>query len=366
MKLVPGGRRTRPRSHLHPGAYSAPGTAPGTLTFNPDAARPSISLIAYGPEDFVEREIEDLEEIRKERGAWPVIWVNVDGVEHGEVLSQIADIFQLHMLAMEDVVNIGQRAKVEPYDEDLFIVVRSPMGEPPSTEQLSIFVGPGYVLTLQEKPGDVFDGVRERIRTGRLRIRSSEPDYLAYALLDAVIDSYFPVLDSLTEQLEDLEERVLDSPDQSLVTDIHRVRRTLVGLRRAVGPHREALNTLLRDTRYIRAETAVFLRDSYDHAIRILDLLDSQREIASDLMSTYLSALSNRMNEVMKVLTIVATVFIPLSFVAGLYGMNFNPEVSPWNMPELNWFFGYPFALGLMAAVAAAFLGLVWHKGYFR
>ncbi len=366
MKLIPGSKRKKRRAHLDTGAYLAPGTAPGTLTFDPDAARPSIRLIAYSPDDFVEREIEDLEEIRVERGEWPVIWVNVDGVGHGEVLSQIAEIFQLHMLAVEDVVNVGQRAKVEPYDEDLFIVARMPMGEPPATEQLSIFVGPGYVLTLQEKPGDVFDAVRERIRTGRLRIRSSDPDYLTYALLDAVIDSYFPVLDALAEQLEDLEERVLDSPDKSLVSDIHRIRRTLVGLRRAVGPHREALNTLLRDTRYIRAETAVFLRDSYDHTIRILDLLDSQREIASDLMSTYLSALSNKMNEVMKVLTIVATIFIPLGFVAGLYGMNFNPEVSPWNMPELNWFFGYPFALGLMAAVAAAFLGLVWRKGWFR
>ena len=366
MKLIPQGRGRRRRAHLDPGAYSAPGTAPGTLAFDPDAPRPSLQLIAYTSDDLLEREVEDPEEIRRALAEWPVVWVNVDGVGHAEVLRQISDIFQLHMLAVEDVVSLGQRAKVEPYEEDLFIVAHMPTADLPCTEQVSMFVGKGYVLTLQEGlPGDVFASVRERIRKGRLRIRSSEPDYLMYALLDAIVDSYFPVLDALADELERLEEEVLSSPDQSTVAKIHHVRRTLIGLRRAVGPHREVLNALLRGESYVRAETNVFLRDVYDHAIRIIDLLEVQREIASDLMATYLSAVNNRMNEVMKVLTIVATIFIPLSFVAGLYGMNFNPDVSPWNMPELDWFLGYPFALALMVAIAAAFLGFIWRRGWF-
>ena len=358
--------RRRRAAHLDIGAYSAPGTAPGSASFDPDAPWPSIKLIAYSAEELVERTIEDPQEIRAELGKWPVVWVNVDGVGHGEVLHQIGEIFQHHMLAMEDVAKVGQRAKVEPYDEDLFIVAHMPAAEPPATEQVSIFLGPGHVLTIQERAGDVFEGVRERIRKGRLRIRSSEPDYLTYALLDAIIDSYFPVLDALAGELEALEDEVLGSPDQSTVEQIHRMRRTLVGLRRTVAPHREALNTLLREESYIRPQTALFMRDTYDHAIRIMDLLESQREIASDLMSTYLSAVSNRMNEIMKVLTIVATIFIPLGFIAGVYGMNFNPEISPLNMPELNWFWGYPFALVLMAAVAGGFVFFIRRRGWFR
>jgi magnesium transporter len=353
------------RAPVRPGRYLEPGTAPGTLVFDPAAPHPAMQLIAYSADDLVERTIEDPEEIRAELGRWPVVWINVDGIGNGELLRRIGEIFRVHLLAMEDVVNLGQRAKVEPYDEDLFIVARMPTADLPQTEQVSIFLGSAYVLTIQERPGDVFESVRERIRKGRLRVRSSSPDYLVYALLDAIVDSFFPILDITGEELHRLEDEVLDAPDKSTVHQIHRIRRTLVELRRAVGPHREALNTLLREASYIRAETAVFLRDTYDHAIRIMDLLETQREISSDLMATYLSAVSNRMNEVMKVLTIVATIFIPLGFIAGVYGMNFNSDVSPWNMPELNWFLGYPFALSLMAGVAAAFLWLIWRRGWF-
>ena len=367
MRLPLGSRRQRRRSHLDPGRYAAPGTAPGTLVFDPEAPPPVIRLIAYSPEAFVEVDVGDPEEVQAYLAEWPVVWVDIDGHGDGEVLGRIGEIFGLHLLALEDVVSLGQRAKVEPYEKDLFIVTRMPTAEPPLTEQVSIFLGERHVLTIQERPGDPFEGVRERIRRGRLRIRSSTPDYLVYALLDALVDSYFPVLDDLAIELERLEEEVLDSPDEGTVAAIHRVRRALVGLRRVIGPHREVLNSLLRDpTSHIRAETAVFLRDVYDHAIRIMDLLESQREIAADLMSAYMSSISNRMNEVMKVLTIVATLFIPLGFIAGVYGMNFNPDVSPWNMPELNWFLGYPFALLLMAAVAGGFLVLIWRKGWFR
>ncbi len=360
-------RRGARRASLSPGRYSAPGTAPGTLVFDPDAPRPTIRLMAYGPEGVEEREVEEPEELEAETGNWPVVWVNVDGLGHGDVLRRLSDLFGLHPLALEDVVNVGQRAKAEAYDEDLFVIAHMPIGRPPETEQVSMFLGTGFLLTIQQKPGDVFDGVRDRIRSGKGRIRRMGPDYLAYALLDAVVDSYFPVFDALGEELEELEEAVLGSPDQSTVAEIHRLRRTLIALRRTLGPHRELVNSLLRETHpLVTTATVVFLRDVYDHIIRISDLLESSREISSDLMATYLSSVSNRMNEVMKVLTIIATIFIPLGFIAGVYGMNFNPEVSPLNMPELNWVWGYPFALSIMAGVAGVFLALIWRRGWFK
>jgi magnesium transporter len=233
------------------------------------------------------------------------------------------------------------------------------------TEQVSLFLGERFVLTFQEKPGDCLDCVRDRIRSGTGRIRQAGPDYLAYAVLDAVIDNFFPVLEGAGEYLEELEATVLSNPDEGTVSKIHGIKRQLLRLRRAVWPQREALNSMLREgTSLIAEDTKVYLRDSYDHTIQIIDLLENYREIASGLMDVYLSSVSNRMNEVMKVLTIFAAIFIPLTFIAGIYGMNFDPERSPWNMPELDWYLGYPFALGLMAAVGVGMLVYFRHKGW--
>jgi magnesium transporter len=296
-----------------------------------------------------------------------VVWVNVDGPGDAEILTRLGEIFSLHRLALEDVVNLGQRAKVEGYDEDLFIVARTPDTETSTSEQVTLLLGPGFLLSFQERVGDYFEGVRERIRHGKGRIRKSGADYLAYALLDAVIDSYFPVLDWIAEELEDLEEAVLSSPDKETVSSIYEMKRRLLDLRRNIAPHREALNTLIRDPGdQIEEETALHLRDTYDHTIRIAEMVDSQRDLCSDLMSTYLSVVSNRMNEVMKVLSIIGTVFIPLGFIAGLYGMNFDPEASPYNMPELGWYLGYPFALLLMGGTALGLLIYFWKRGWFR
>ena len=344
----------------------AVGKAPGTLSIDPDWPRPVLRIMAYRPEEFVEKEIE-VEEIPEFLEAWSVVWVNVDGLGDEAVLRRLGEIFSLHRLALEDVVNLGQRAKVEAYEEDLFIVARSPGGPGVPGEQLTFLLGEGYVLSFQESPGDSFDGVRERIRHGKGKIRKSGADYLAYALLDAVIDSYFPVLEVISESLEALEQEVLSSPDRSTVAQIYEVKRRLLDLRRTIWPHREALNSLIRDSGdFVSDETALYFRDTYDHCLRIAEMVDSQRDLCSDLMATYLSVVSNRMNEVMKVLSIIGTVFIPLGFIAGLYGMNFDPEASPFNMPELGWYLGYPFALLLMGSVALGLLIYFWKKGWFR
>jgi magnesium transporter len=344
-----------------------PGEAPGTLAVDPDATPTSIRLFAYGPEGFLEKEGVPLEEAVGQLGKWPVVWINVDGLGDTGSIRSLGESFGLHRLAVEDVVNVGQRAKAEPYDDHVFLV--APMlsfEDRLQAEQLSLFVGNGWVLTFQERRGDRFDPVRERIRHGRGKIRTVGADYLAYALLDAVIDGGFPVAERISEILDGLEEEVLVDPDPSTVGKIQRIRNDLLGFRRAAWPLRDVVATLLRgDSAVFDRETLVYLRDCHDHTMRVLDLVETYREVASGLMDGYMSQMSHRMNEVMKVLTIIATIFIPLSFIAGVYGMNFDSEVSRWNMPELHWVWGYPFALGMMLAAA---LGMLWwfrKKGWF-
>jgi magnesium transporter len=317
-----------------------------------------VTLMGYGTEGIEELTVESLDEIPRAMERWPTVWVNVVGVGDVETVSRIGELFALHPLALEDVVHLGQRAKVEEYDEQLFIVARSVLrNEAESSEQISLFVGTSYVVTFQEVPGDPFDPVRDRLRGGRRRIRQGGSDYLAYALLDAVIDQHFPVLDALGQRLEELERTVVADPDDHTLHDLLQVRSELLGLRRDLLPHRDLLQALIRgESPLVRASTTVYLRDCADHVDQLNDLLSVYRELSSDLMACYLSSVSNRMNEVMKVLTIIATIFIPLGFVAGVYGMNFDPGVSPWNMPELGWRFGYPAVLALMAAVAVGML----------
>ncbi len=343
-----------------------PGAAPGHLAADPDAAPSAIRLVAYGPEGLLEKEGLTLAEALATVGKWPVVWVNVDGLQDVETIRALGESFGLHRLAVEDVVNVGQRAKVEPYEDHVFVVAPMPsFDDRIAFEQLSLFVGKGWVLTFQERRGDSFDPVRERIRHGRGKIRHSGADYLAYAILDAVVDAGFPIVEKIGDLLDALEEEVLTDPQRATVAKIQRVRNDLLGFRRAEWPVRDAFATLLRgESPVFEAETLVYLRDCHDHAVRILDLVETYREVGSGLMDTYLSGLSHRMNEVMKVLTIIATVFMPLSFVAGIYGMNFDGEVSRWNMPELRWPFGYLFALGLMGISTAAMLLWFRRKGW--
>ena len=360
MKVARHGRRRR----VSP--LGLPGAPPGTLTVRAEAAQPIIGMIAYGPERYTEEEIRDLTSVKDALGALPVTWINVNGLGDEDILTGLGEIFNLHPLSLEDIVNVHQRAKVEPYDNYQFLIARMIMlREGLETEQVSIVLGENYVLTFQERPGDCFDPVRERIRKGLGRIRKAGADYLAYALLDAIVDAYFPVLEEFGERLETLEDRVVERPDTATVARIHNAKRDLLTLRRAIWPQREAINTLIRDeSTLITQPTRVYLRDCYDNAVQIIDMVETYRELASGLLDFYLSSVSNRMNEVMKVLTVIATIFIPLTFIAGVYGMNFNPEWSPYSMPELRSRWGYPAVWLVMVAIAVVMLILFRRKGW--
>jgi magnesium transporter len=342
-------RRKRPLVRRTTG----PGASPGTVAPPPDAHPTTVRVLAYGPDRVEDSDLDDLDRVRELLPAFPVVWVDVAGLAAAERIQAIGRLFSIHPLALEDVANPHQRAKVEQFESQDFIVMRMPPlpGEE-DTDQLSLFLGEGVVITFQERPGDCLDPVRERIRKQRGRIRNLGADYLAYAIIDAVIDSYFPLLEQLGEQLEDLEDDTVLRPSPGIVATVYDIRRRLLAYRRAVWPLREAINVLVRDpvTR-VGAETRIYLRDCYDHAVQIVDLLELYRETASGLMEVYLSSISNRMNEIMKVLTIISTLFIPLTFLAGLYGMNFNTQASPLNMPELNWRWGYPLLIAGMIAI---------------
>ena len=343
-----------------------PGAVPGTLEVDPGAPFPKIHVIGFSADRMEEKQVTDLTELPAFLETWPVTWVNVDGIGDSATLLALADIFQIHKLALEDVVHVHQRSKVDEYDNNLFIVARmaSYVGNKLETEQLSIFLGDGYIMTFQEREGDCLDPVRDRVRKGKGRIRHSGADYLAYAILDAVVDAWFPVLEDFGEVLESLEESILKKPDSPTISSIHRVKRDLLEVRRTVWPTRETLNSLMREDDFIQADIHLYLRDCYDHVIQIIDMIESYRDMASGLMEFYLSSVSNRMNEVMKVLTIIATIFIPLTFMAGIYGMNFNPEVSPWNMPELNWKYGYPVFWVLMIGVGGIMVLFFRRRGW--
>ncbi|MDF1535272.1 MAG: magnesium/cobalt transporter CorA [bacterium] len=333
-----------------------PGEVPGTVQTDPGAPFPVIHIISFSPEESVEVEHATVEEIGSCLEKWPVTWVNVDGLGDADTLIALAELFGIHGLALEDVVHVHQRPKVEEYEDNLFIVARmlSLAEGRVGSEQVGVFLGDRFVLTFQERQGDCLDPVRERIRKARGRIRKFGADYLAYAILDAVVDAWFPLLEDYGELLDNLEVVILDEPDETTVNDIHRVKRDLMEIRRTVWPMRETVNSLFRNDSFIKPETQLYLRDCYDHVAQVIDMVESYRDMASGLMDVYLSSISNRMNEVMKVLTIIATIFIPLTFVAGIYGMNFNTEASPFNMPELNWKYGYPAFWGLMLVIGGA------------
>lgn len=335
-----------------------PGSAPGLLQIDPEAPKPQISVLAYRPESFVDAKLASVAEIKDYLDEWPAVWVNVDGLGDADVLEELGELFGIHRLALEDIVNVGQRPKAEPYQDELYVVLRAPSDATRrGVEQLSLFLGKNFLVTFQESSGDCFDGIRARLRQQETLVRSHPPDFLLYALIDAVIDAYFPKVESLRDRLESIESRILESPDRGSVARLLATKRRVLDLRRAVWPLRDCVSKLQRDAAdYVSETTSMYLRDCLDHSLRLVELIELQREHVGDLMSTYMSVVSNRMNEVMKVLTIIATIFIPLSFIAGLYGMNFNSDISRWNMPELNWVGGYPFALSLMAAVAAGML----------
>ncbi|HUT50087.1 MAG TPA: magnesium/cobalt transporter CorA [Alphaproteobacteria bacterium] len=343
-----------------------PGSPPGTLVAHPEAVAPKIDVIRYGPDQLDEPTAGPADELRAGIGALPVTWINVSGHGDLDLLRSIGKAFGLHRLSLADVVNIHQRPKAEIYEGYLFIVTRMPRGgNGTETEQITMVLGENFVLTFQERAGDCFEPVRKRLRRKRGRIRDAGADYLAYALLDAVIDGFYPVLEECGERLATLEDEIIAAPSRGAITDVHHLKHDLLMLRRAIWPQREMINSLLRDEGELISETTrIYLRDCYDHAVQLMDVVETYREIASALVDVYLSSISARLNEVMKVLTIIATIFIPLSFIASVYGMNFDPKASPWNMPELGWRYGYPFALFLMVAVAGGLLYYFRRRGW--
>ncbi|MEX0714353.1 MAG: magnesium/cobalt transporter CorA [Pirellulales bacterium] len=357
-------RKKRNRRRFH--RRTPPGAPPGIVEVDPKATPPSVRLIAFGPQALDERALDTPATLLDFLGKWPVTWVNVEGLGDAATIRELGRLFALHPLALEDVVNVHQRPKVEQYGDHLFVVARMVRYNGRlETEQVSMFLGRGFVLTFLEDPGDAFDPVRQRLRGGQGRIRAASAGYLAYSLLDAVIDAYFPVIEAYGDRLERLEDSVIARPDRAAIAEIHEAKHELRHLRRTIWPLRDAVNELARDdSSLIDADTRVYLRDCYDHTIQIIDLVETYRELGADLSDLYLSSLSNRMNEVIKVLTIISTIFMPLSFIAGVYGMNFNTQRSPWNMPELNWAWGYLFALGLMAGVAALMLSFFHRQGW--
>ena len=350
--------------------FQQAGTPPGTIIVDENAEEPIIFLIDYNQTDLIHKQISYPEECINYLDTESVSWVDVQGLGNKDILHRLGQSFDLHPLVLEDIVNMVERPKIEDYEDQLVIIAHMvvPNNNNGSfySEQVSLVLGKYYVLTIQEEPEhDCFDGVRMRIDKGKGIIRRQGSDYLAYSLLDAIIDGFFPVLELYGERIDELEEEVIVNPNQKTLQKIYQVRRELLQLRRAIWPQRDAINSLIRDgSELISDEVRIYLRDCYDHAVQVMDIVETYRELVAGLMDVYLSAISNKMNEIMKLLTVVSSIFIPLTFIAGVYGMNFNTEKSPHNMPELNWYWGYPLCLGAMALVAISLLYFFWRRGW--
>ena len=338
---------------------------------DPSQPAPTIHVIAYGANGFMNEAVNTADEAHALVGRQPLTWINVEGLGDADVIERFGELFGLHRLALEDTVNVHQRAKVEDYGEILFIVLRmvhrrADGGGRCGTEQISLFVGMDWLLTFQEgHPGDSFDRVRARIREGSGRMRQLGTDYLAYALIDAVIDNYYPVLEVYAERLDELEELVTESTQRHVFNLLHEVKADLLILRRAIWPLRDGISLLAREENpRISDNTRLFLRDCYDHVVQVVELVETYRELTADLRDLHMSSISNRINETMRVLTIISTIFMPLTFIAGIYGMNFDPDTSPWNMPELRWYLGYPLSLLLMVATTCGMLVFFYRQGW--
>ncbi|MHC5033879.1 MAG: magnesium/cobalt transporter CorA [Planctomycetota bacterium] len=337
------------------------GLAPGTLVHVGERRLENVEIhvLDYDETQLTDEELACAEECYEYKDRPTVSWINVDGIHDVEVIEKLGTHFGLHPLVMEDILNTGQRAKVEDYDDYIYLVLKmltyDEAAEELAAEQVSLILGKGFVISFQEHKGDVFDSVRQRIRTGKGRVRSMGADYLVYTLLDSIVDSYFGVLEKVGERVEYVQEEVTREPGPATLAIIHRLKRELIFLRKSVWPLREAISNLQRqEARLVSEATGVYLRDVYDHTIQVADTVESLRDMVSGMLDTYLSSLSNRMNEVMKVLTIIATIFIPLTFIAGIYGMNFE------HMPELKWAWAYPAVWLVMAAV------VIFMIAYFR
>jgi magnesium transporter len=313
-----------------------------------------ITIIDYDETHYQEKEAKTIEECFTFKDKPTVTWINVEGIHQVEILEKLGECYGFHPLILEDILNTDQRPKTEDFGDYLYIVLKMlyPNNSEVVTEQISLILGPNFVISFQEGiKGDVFDPVRERIRTAKGKIRQLGADYLAYSLIDSIVDHYFIILEKLGENIEFLEEKLITSPTPETLQTIHNLKREMIFLRKSVWPLREVISGLERGESFlIKESTRIYLRDVYDHTIQVIDNVETFRDMLSGMLDIYLSSVSNRLNAVMKVLTIIATIFMPLTFLAGLYGMNFK------YMPELSWPWGYPLALFIMLAIAVSML----------
>ena len=339
------------------------GARPGTLIIEDDAPPSKIRMISYDEGEVLETDITTADELSAAFDPDNVTWVDVQGFGNKPMINRIGEVFSIHPLAMEDVVNMPQRPKAEAYENQVLIItrmVRMKGAGDVDMEQVTVVLGKNYLLTFQERYGDVLDPVRRRIRTGKGRpIRQNGPGYLSYVIVDTIVDGYYPVVEALGDHLEQLENAVMTDPSNELLRELNRTKNMLVNLRRAIWPQREAVNSLIRlDNALMGDEVRLFLRDTYDHCVQTAEVIEMYREMAAGLMNTYLTSIANRTNEVMKVLTIMASIFIPLTFLAGIYGMNFE------HMPELHVRWAYPAVWITMLATASGMIAYFWRKGW--
>lgn len=333
------------------------GLPPGTLIYTGEKRdeKAKISFIDYDETQFQEKEVKTIEECFPFKDTPTVTWINIDGVHEIDIIEKLGKHFDLHPLILEDIVNTEQRPKMEDSGNYIFVVLRmlsyDERDKEIKSEQVSLVLGSNFVISFQEREGDVFEPVRQRIRNGKGRIRKMGSDYLAYALVDAIVDNYFIVLEKLGEIIESAEDELVQKPTSETLQTIHNLKRGAISLRKSVWPLREVISNLDRaETPLIQESTHIYLRDVYDHTIQVIDTIESFRDMVSGMLDIYLSSISNKMNEVMKVLTIFASIFIPLTFIAGVYGMNFT------FMPELTWRWGYPAVLIFMALIGISLL----------
>lgn len=341
------------------------GAAPGTVVYIGDERTESVVIthLHYSSESVSERCEIRAEDCRPPTNGQGVSWYTIDGVHNPDALRIIGESFQIHPLVIEDIANTKQRPKIEEFDNYIFIAMKMITFDEDAkellSEHVSIILGDGYVLAFLEDEGDVFEPVRQRLRGGKGRIRKLGADYLAYSLMDAVVDNYFSVLEEIGEEIEGVEEEVVEAPSEKTLKSVHVLKRELIFLRRSVWPLRETVNSLLRDeSQLVGEETKLFLRDLYDHTIHVIDTVETLRDIVAGMLDVYLSSVSNKLNQVMKVLTVMSSIFIPLTFVVGVYGMNFQ------YMPELQWRWGYPSVMLGMCAVAVGLLALFRRRGW--
>ena len=359
-------RSTRSRGPAPRRRAARPGSPPGTLAPQQGAAPSLVEVISYCPEAVDEGAAVDAAAARALARPGRVSLIVVTGVEDQRMLEGFGDQFGLHRLAMEDVAHTHQRPKFDEYEGQDFVVLRVPDQDGATTQQICLFVAPGLVICFLERPLPALDAIRERIRQKRPRLMAGGSDYLAYAIIDLVVDLYFPVIDAYEKRIDEVEDAIFTNPRRVQVPAIHDMKRDLAAWQRISWQTRDVILRMLEEEIPTLSQTTrLHLRDCLDHARQVADLNEAARDRAAGLLDLYLSVMSNRMNEIMRVLTVIATIFMPLSFIAGVYGMNFDTGRSRWNMPELGWAWGYPFALGLMAATTAGLLYYFRKQGWF-